>query len=364
MRKDAATAIMEEYDKRCTLYSTFTDKIQKLIKELIKENGLRVHSVTSRIKTKASLQAKLTRSARKLLKLSDVTDISGIRIITYFADDVDSIARMVQKEFDVDMKYSVDRRELLDPDRFGYLSLHYVVKLPAARLRLTEYKRFKDCQAEIQIRSILQHAWAEIEHDLGYKGKEAVPREIRRRFSRLAGLLEMADTEFVQIRDSLLQYEKVVPQLIADTPASVLIDKASLSSFVKNSSLVHRIDSGIASVGKSKIVADEKFISELINQLQYVGFKTIADVDSFLHEHEEIFIRFVKFSFERELHESKTLSAGICLWHLCYVRLASKKSTDKMYRYLERFNIGAPAERKPIAQQIISSYIKAAANRG
>lgn len=359
MGSGLVTAIVQEYEKRCALYSTFTERIEKLIKELIKENDLRVHSVTSRIKTRASLQMKLARSERKFSKLSDVTDISGIRIITYFADDVDSIARVIQKEFDVDKKLSVDKRELLDPDRFGYLSLHYVVKLPAARLRLTEYRRFSNCQAEIQIRSILQHAWAEIEHDLGYKGKQAVPREVRRRFSRLAGLLEIADTEFAQIRDSLLEYEKTVSQRIADAPASVLIDKASLVSFVRKSSLVHEIDSKIASMSESRIVEDEESISRQINQLQYVGFETIADVDSSLREFSEIVARFAKHWITRKYEE---LRAGICLFYLCYVLVGSKKSIDEVYHYLETFHIGPDGERKSIAKKVISVYSKAAAH--
>ena len=160
MKRHVLTAIMAEYDQRCSLYSDFVAKIQRLLGDLLEENGLRVHSISSRMKARANLQAKLERSEEKYLKLRDVTDIAGIRIITYFADEVDIVASVIQKEFDIDAEHSVDKRTLLDPDRFGYLSLHYVVTLPSVRLQLTEYQRFADCKAEIQIRSILQHTWA------------------------------------------------------------------------------------------------------------------------------------------------------------------------------------------------------------
>lgn len=352
VEKDAEKAIMEEYDRQCVLYSAFVEKMEKLIRDLIKENDLRVHSVTSRIKTRASLRVKLARLERRFSELSDIPDISGLRIITYFADDVDSVAKVIEREFDVDMKRSVDKRELLDPDRFGYLSLHYVVKLPAARRRLTEYRRFANCQAEIQIRSILQHAWAEIEHDLGYKGKHAVPREIQRRFSRLAGLLELADAEFAQIQGSLLEYEKNVPKQIAEAPATVLIDKASLLSFIRTSSLVHEFDRKIAPIMESEIIEKEALVNVLVEELKYVGFSTIAELDSSLRKSGEMAVRLAEIWIDSK-HE--TIGAGISLYYLILVSLGSKKS--RVRDFWETFGFQNPKE---LAEKLVLAYSKVA----
>lgn len=354
MKKDALTAIMMEYDKQCALYTEFTEKVKKLVEDIIKENGARVHSITSRVKDRADLQTKLERSEERHMRLCDVTDVCGIRIITYFADEVDIVAGIIKKEFDVDVEHSVDKRLFLDPDRFGYLSLHYVAKLPSARLKLTEYQRFSDCKVEIQIRSILQHTWAEIEHDLGYKSKQAVPREIRRRFSRLAGLLELADGEFEQIRDALLAYEMAVPQRITDTPALVSIDKASLWAFVKQSPFVHKIDNKIASVAKSRVVENEEYVTDDIDKLQYVGLATIADVDLSLRQYEDSVVAFAESWLTRDKYE--TLSNGISLFYLCYILIARKNSVEAAYDYLERYQIGTDKERKSVAQKIISTY--------
>lgn len=358
--RDALTAIMTEYDQQCVLYDEFTEKIWKLIEDLIKENGAHVHSITFRIKGRADLKKKLERAEEKYIKLDDVTDISGVRIITYFADEVDKVAEIIQKEFDIDIEHSVDKRALLDPDRFGYLSLHYVAKLPATRLKLTEYQRFSDCKVEIQIRSILQHTWAEIEHDLGYKSQQAVPREIRRRFSRLAGLLELADDEFAQIRNSLFEYETSVPQRIVETPALVLIDKASLWAFVKNNPFVREIDGKIASVPKSRIVENEEYVIADIDKLHYVGLETIADIDSSLREFAEIIGSFAKLWLARSKYAE--LSAGICLFYLCYVLVARKNSLEEAYNYLKESGIGDPGEQRSIAQKILSTYKQAIAH--
>jgi putative GTP pyrophosphokinase len=206
--------ILKEYDKKQDLYGEFTATIEKLLLDLLNRYQIRVLSVTSRIKTRESLENKINIESRKYLNLDKVTDICGLRIITYYPDEIDSVCSLITNEFYIDLKNSVDKRALLDPDRFGYLSVHYIVKLNNDRLHLTEYRKFADFKAEIQVRSILQHAWAEIEHDLGYKKKNAIPAPIRRRFSRLAGLLELADNEFVHIRNELSDYTNSMTQMI------------------------------------------------------------------------------------------------------------------------------------------------------
>ncbi|MFL6282676.1 MAG: GTP pyrophosphokinase family protein [Pyrinomonadaceae bacterium] len=139
--------------------------------------------MTVALKKRDSLMKKI--QAKSYTQLSDITDICGIRIITYYDEEVDAVARIIENEFEIDPENSVDKRKKA-PDTFGYLSSHYIVRLRPVRLQLPEYGRFSQCQAEIQIRSIIQHAWAEIEHDLGYKSQNAVPPPVRRQFFRLA----------------------------------------------------------------------------------------------------------------------------------------------------------------------------------
>lgn len=191
-----------EYDEATGRMQGFRLVLEGLIQVLLEVGGIRVHSVTSRVKSKTSVIRKLQRSDEER-DIGSLTDILGIRVITYFPDEVDAVANLIEREFLIDTENSIDKRAALDPDRFGYLSLHYVLQLSRSRSTLPEYHGYKDIRFELQIRSILQHAWAEIEHDLGYKSEVAVPRAVRRRFSRLAGLLELADAEFLGIREEL-----------------------------------------------------------------------------------------------------------------------------------------------------------------
>jgi putative GTP pyrophosphokinase len=104
------------------------------------------------------------------------------------------------EEFEV-VERSDKGRELIEEERFGYQSVHYLVRIKSNRARLAEYERFGRAITEVQVRTILQHAWAEIEHDIQYKSTTAIPVEIRRRFMLVAGMLEIADREFQAIQD-------------------------------------------------------------------------------------------------------------------------------------------------------------------
>ncbi|HEV8238138.1 MAG TPA: hypothetical protein VGS57_02075 [Thermoanaerobaculia bacterium] len=235
-------AILGEYQHRFQIYARFATEMTSLLQRLIEPTASAIHSITGRPKTAESLSLKLQRHPSAYQSLDEITDLAGIRLITYFADDVDRIAELVQEEFEVDTDNSVDKRAILDPDRFGYLSVHYVVSLGESRIDLPEYRRFRDLKAEIQIRSILQHSWAEIHHDLGYKTRNAVPRQAQRAFSRIAGLLELADQEFSRLRDTLHGYRAALDSDIQVSPGEVTIDADSLDRFIRASPLVARID--------------------------------------------------------------------------------------------------------------------------
>ena len=113
---------------------------------------------------------------------------------------MDEVCKCIEKQFEIVER--VDHgQSLLQQERFGYQSVHFIVRLNAQRLALPEYQRFIGSKAEIQVRTILQHAWAEIEHDIGYKSSHVIPTVIRRRFAALVGMLEIGDREFQAIQN-------------------------------------------------------------------------------------------------------------------------------------------------------------------
>lgn len=315
-------AILDEYDEHHVLYEDFRKRVEGLINDLLASHQLIVHTVESRLKTRSSLESKLSKNQgeidSKYADLADITDIVGLRIITYFDTDVDRVARMIEGEFDIDRSNCSDKREMHDPDRFGYLSLHYVALLSGDRLKHSELKKFNACKFEVQIRSMLQHAWAEIEHDLGYKSSVAVPKHLRRRFSRLAGLLEMADDEFTRIRKELKEYEQAVVGKVERNPKAVSVDQASIAAFALNDEMVKELDQRCASTINASLVISETLFAALALRVRLLGMETIGDLQRNLAAHEDIIPKYFA-SFRKMVGELPAIVCGASIQIMCQI---------------------------------------------
>lgn len=275
--------ILSQYDEKQKLYTDFLKYFFNTITGILDTESIALQSVDKRLKKRESLEKKI-KLKKKYKKIEEITDICGMRIITYFSDDVDKIASFIKEEFEIDEDNSVDKREIDDPTKFGYVSLHYIVSLKDNRAELPEARRFKDLKVEIQIRTILQHAWAEIEHDLGYKTVGDIPVKVKRSFSRLASIIELADEEFVRIKESTEAYSKDVINKIGDNEDSILIDIVTLTAFIKNDTEYLR---KIELLNKSKNIsikydiADEdikKYLSRIVSLCIDLKINTISEL--------------------------------------------------------------------------------------
>ena len=179
-----------------------TDRYVALVTTLLDDAGINYLSITGRAKSVASFAAKAARSVDGKPVFADpltqITDQIGIRVITYLHSDVAAVADLLAVELEV-----LDDRDMgqetANEGQWGYASRHLLVGQRAGES--TEVPR----NAQVQIRTVLQHAWAEFEHAIRYKG--TIPEDkapnLDRRFTLAAGLLELADREFSMIRDEL-----------------------------------------------------------------------------------------------------------------------------------------------------------------
>jgi ppGpp synthetase/RelA/SpoT-type nucleotidyltranferase len=167
----------------------------ELVTGILDDAGINYLSVTGRTKSIASFAEKARRTSGGVLlypdPVNEIGDQIGVRVITYVHSDVTAVADLLR-----DQAFVLDDRDMgqetAQEGRFGYASRHLQVEL-AGRV------------VQVQIRTVLQHAWAEFEHDIRYKGTmpDEHARDFDRRFTLAAGLLELADREFSTIRDRL-----------------------------------------------------------------------------------------------------------------------------------------------------------------
>ncbi len=198
---------IDAYNTEQGHFSDCATAVRSVVETALAAEKIVVHSIDARVKPvdsfgrKAAARSESDPTQPKYAEpLKEIMDLAGVRVITYLLDAVKQANRVIEREFDVIEK--TQRTGLLEPEeRLGYQSFHFLVKFSEARCALPEYGRFRNTIAEIQVRTILQHAWAEIEHDIQYKAVETIPTSIRRRFTSLAGLVEIADREFQAISD-------------------------------------------------------------------------------------------------------------------------------------------------------------------
>ena len=177
-----------------------------LIRTLLDDAGIDYLSVTGRTKSVASFAAKANRveGGAPLYPdpLEQITDQIGVRVITYVHSDVAAVAELLADELTV-----LDDRDLGEETarsgRFGYASRHLLVRVPDDEQ--AGHEELAGERASVQVRTVLQHAWAEFEHDIRYKGNvpEDAAADLDRRFTLAAGLIELADREFATIRERI-----------------------------------------------------------------------------------------------------------------------------------------------------------------
>jgi len=277
--------LLSEFRKIRPQLEQLLEGIYAYLNSVLKEQGVELNAFEYRVKTEKSLAGKLERKGDKYHCLYDITDLVGLRIVTFYTDDVDKVAAIVKRIFDIDWQNSVDKRKLHELTSFGYNSLHYIC-------RLRGDQRVVDCTSdtanmpfEIQMRTALQHAWSAIEHDIGYKGAVKLPGELRRQFSRLAGMLELADDEFSRLRITMTEYRRQVEALVKSGKLSdVPLSTDSFRSYLELHPF-ERLNHHIAAVNQAEIYPAS--LMAFLPLLESFGLETLDDVQQFIADNSE-----------------------------------------------------------------------------
>ena len=260
------------YSGRIEVYSAFTRLLHATVENLMRAAGIEYLSVVSRPKSMPSFVEKM---ARKEYDSPDkVTDLAGTRVITFIESDAAAAAKLLRGSFVVHPEKSLDKSEELGDSQVGYRSVHLICELGKDRVALPEYKPFKGLLFEIQIRTVLQHAWAEIDHDRGYKFSGVLPRELRRRLNLLAGQLELADKEFSRLADDVDQHIAELERKKKLGDLDIELSSASLDEFLASLSKMH----SLPPIRKS----DPAHFAPVIDELHRFGIDTLQGVNKLM----------------------------------------------------------------------------------
>ena len=341
--------ILDEYRRQRQDFVKLGDIASSLLRQKLTEAQIDTLAVDHRVKQEASLVGKLERKSDKYRSLKDLTDILGMRVICFFGDDVDRVGKVIEELFVVDWENSVDKRAIIKANSFGYLSLHYICSLPEGPMYPPEMCSRK---FEIQVRTILQHTWASIEHDMGYKSEFGIPRIAVRQFARIAGLLELADDEFVRVRDAVHTYTEDIRQRIASDDADdVLIDGVSLQEYVLRNKKMRGFLGELAAICGSEI--SEINPESYIEQLHWLGKKTLGDLEQFFAENHELALELAKVTLANT--ELDILSSSVGLRFLCRAELVNQHYSEAQITEFLMLSTGDRAHAQRMAKNLLKT---------
>ncbi|WP_420312224.1 GTP pyrophosphokinase [Streptomyces sp. YS-B37] len=291
---DAASSTTEteaaaeaRYRERLALQSEFTPQLLGLVASLLKANEISVVQMEGRTKTVASVVDKMRRKGEKYRgSRAEITDLTGIRIVTYYLQDVERVVAVLSEEFTVDWENTEDRRAPEAPEEFGYESSHYIIRLDDKRAQFNEWRKFSGLTAEIQVRTVLQHAWASISHKLIYKREEYVPVPLRRSFARLSALLGVADEQFSGLARQASTLEETYTANVSSGELDLPLDPLSVQAYT-NAPEVHTALAELAERGGWRLVdessaaasveQDTRNLLEICSALDFTTVRELAE---------------------------------------------------------------------------------------
>lgn len=262
---------VEWYSQTRPIYQALATKVESILRDVLASASINYYTISSRAKSVESYERKASQDRYRDPRV-EIMDNAGVRVITYTQSDATHVAKLVRDVFDILPQHSIDKAEELGVDRVGYRSIHFVATLGKKRLQLPENKVLADLRFEIQVRTILQHAWAEFEHDRNYKFAGVLPAQVKRRVSVLAGSLELIDREFDNIANEIDRYSAAVDKKAESGDLAVPIDSTSLLTYLKR---------------KFAMLVDEKGFeatlnnqdTNLIEELRSMGIVTLENLD-------------------------------------------------------------------------------------
>jgi ppGpp synthetase/RelA/SpoT-type nucleotidyltranferase len=213
-----------QYKEKYPDYEKYSEILKSLLESAVEKNAAD-YIVQVRPKSITSFAGKIWRKREETQDpVNQFTDLCGARVIANNRDGVKTICEYIKSHFDIDWKNSVTIEQRLKPSEFGYRSVHYIVRLKKGDASLTRVKTpipdiIFDLKAEIQVRTLLEHSWADFSHSIAYKQSFRMPDDWQREMAKLAAFLEESDSQLIRVKNGLKPYMKSYGMYL--TPAQI-----------------------------------------------------------------------------------------------------------------------------------------------
>jgi ppGpp synthetase/RelA/SpoT-type nucleotidyltranferase len=319
-RAGASTAdqVLSEFDARKDDLAKLSAATRQLIETILEVKKLPYQSVQARVKDREKLKTKYCNPKKDYKSLDEMPDVVGLRIITYYSDTIDHLAAIVGQEF-TECGLREDKR-VIEPDSFGYSAIHMDCSYSPERLKTTEYRRFSGLRFEIQITTVIGHAWAEMQHP--WYDELNSPTEELRRFHRLAAVLELAEQEFLEVRKKKDERARTASVRVEAKAPGTPITTESLAAFIRQDDLVTELDVGLEPIlgNTTPVEPDSYTLNILVRWTIGVGIPTIQRLEDELNKNSELIMEFAarcKPIWDAVGPDSgSTYIRGLCIFHL------------------------------------------------
>lgn len=214
-----------EFQEKVEKYSQLVNSINDVLENLLIKANIPILTVSHRIKSFESFEDKIDRKQYSN-PIDQIEDICGLRIICYYRSDVIRISELIATELEI--LESFNKEDLLKENEFGYRSFHIIAKIPDTWSSTPNYRNLTHLKFEIQIRTVLMHAWAEIQHKLAYKSENQIPKSMRKEFAFLSAKLEESDFQFERLKNERERLKSEFITILTDQNNSPIKDSLNL----------------------------------------------------------------------------------------------------------------------------------------
>ncbi|MCL2010099.1 MAG: RelA/SpoT domain-containing protein [Synergistaceae bacterium] len=307
------------YVEKLSLYEEYSSRIRNLVEDLVERDDIEVCGIEGWAKAPAEVVKSLNAhyAADDPDGLGSISDLVTVRVLLRFPEDVQKVEDIICSEFNVDFNRSITSGGLEDPFRFGYPAVLYTLALSENRSSLREWQKYKELPFRLELRTVLQEAWATISPRVNMSVDSISEKKFKRKLVRLAALLEEADEGFLSLWEEVKDVSVLVPPTSEPEIArnvSVAAERTYTEDelyafFNESDSTLNKWSSTAIKAGFPIFVPSPNYLRESFQYLFKIfrasGVDTISEVRKFLTDLEEedrgtMQLKTIRSTFEKE----------------------------------------------------------------